>query len=463
MQRLLFTIVCLFLAILTPQLRSETPPNIVIIFLDDSGYGDFSAFNEGLAYATPNVDQLASEGCRYLNFYIPQAICSASRASLLTGRYPENVGASGAFSPRARGLKPEHKILPEYLKQAGYTSALIGKWHLGDTPDTRPHARGFDYTSGLMYSNDMWKHHPTDPEHWGKYPLSYWQNGDIVDAEVDEHDQKQLTKRYTEEAVDFIQHNAQRPFFLYLAHSMPHVPLFCSEAFEGKSGAGLYGDVIMELDWSVGQVNQAIKQAGIEENTIVVFTSDNGPWLVYGNHAGQTPFREGKRSSFDGGTRSACIVKYPQSIKAASVSQKAFCSIDLVPTFLKLAGVSDAESRFDGKDLWPLISGQAGSTNPHAYYAFTIKGTLEAIMRADGRWKLHLEHRHLDVISEGGNGLSGKETFITQPPALYDLLNDPEETDSLLLSYPETAKKLNEFAKEHLERIPSLSGKLLPY
>jgi len=435
----------------------RTQPNIVIFFLDDAGYGDFAPFNPGLDYATPNVDRLAAEGCVFKNFYVPQAVCSASRAALLSGLYPGRTGVFGAHAPRERGLEPEFKIIPERLKPAGYTSAWIGKWHLGDQEDTRPHKRGFDYTSGLMYSNDMWKHHPQNPEYWGKFPMQYWKNGDIIDEEIDIEDQKLLTRRYTEDAVQFIERNAQRPFFLYLAHSMPHVPLFCSPEFEGKSGAGLYGDVVMELDWSLGQIEQALETTGASEDTIIIFTSDNGPWLVYGEHSGQTPFREGKRTSFEGGTRSACIIRFPSRIEPGASSETAFCSIDIVPTLLELCGIDHRPNEFDGKNVWPLLSNQSKTSNPHPYYAFTVTDTLESIMSADGEWKLHLPHKYRSTSTAGKAGLPGTQELKQQRAALYKLINDPLESNNLIDQHPEIAATLEQHAKEHLRKFPKLS------
>jgi len=288
--------------------QAYSKPNFVIILLDDSGWADFEPFGDS-NLQTPNVDTLAKEGMRLDHFFVPQAICSASRSALLTGSYPGRTGIFGALRPREKGLDPNIPTISEVLKNEGYRTACFGKWHLGDTPETRPQARGFDETCGLMYSNDMWKRHPATRA-FDSFPLQFWEDGEITIQDLEPDDQKPLTQRYTQRAVDFIAENEDTPFFLYLSHSMPHVPLFCSEAFAGKSGAGAYGDVIMELDWSVGQINQALKANGLEDNTVIIFTSDNGPWLLYGNHAGTTPFREGKQTVFEGGVRAATILKY---------------------------------------------------------------------------------------------------------------------------------------------------------
>jgi len=269
----------------------ERPPNFVVIMLDDSGWSDFSPF-DSTPYKTPNVEQLAKEGCCFHNFYVSQAICSASRAALLSGCYPGRTKVFGAHGPGDKGLDPKYATIGEVLKAQGYTTAVFGKWHIGDRPETRPAARGFDESCGLMYSNDMWEFHPENPDYWGKHPLQFWENNQVAIERMTKEHQPMLTTWYTEHAVDFIQRQKDNPFFLYVPHSMPHVPIFSSEKFKGKSGAGLYGDVMMEIDWSVGEIMKALRAAGVEENTVVMFTSDNGPWISYGNHAGKTPFRD---------------------------------------------------------------------------------------------------------------------------------------------------------------------------
>ncbi|MDQ8197986.1 sulfatase [Pelagicoccus enzymogenes] len=449
---LLLALLPLLFASCSPSKTPSAPPNIVIIFLDDAGWADFQPFGKELAYPTPHVDQLAREGRTFTQFYVPQAVCSASRAALLSGSYPERVKVFGAHAPRERGLEPSFPILPEILGRHGYATALFGKWHLGDHEDTRPHARGFQETAGLMYSNDMWSHHPSNPEFWGKYPLQYWENGEVTDPEITPEDQKQLTKGYTEQAVSFIQRHADQPFFLYVPHSMPHTPLYASDSFEGKSGAGLYGDVIMELDWSVGQINQALKDNGLEENTIVIFTSDNGPWLTFGEHAGKTPFREGKRTSFDGGTRSALVVKFPGQIPANSQSAQTFCSIDLLPTFCQRVGIDTAKMEIDGKDQWPILSGDGKAGNGHDYYAFTTVKRLEAIMSGDGRWKLHLPHGYHTVVEPGVDGQFGKSENRQIELSLFDLKNDPFETKNIIAEHPEIARRLQAYANAHRAR-----------
>ncbi|NQU23524.1 MAG: sulfatase-like hydrolase/transferase, partial [Candidatus Nealsonbacteria bacterium] len=273
----MLVVLAIAMACAGPLRSADRAPNVVIVFLDDSGWADFRPFSD-TKYETPHVEQLAKEGCRFDNFYVPQAICSASRSALMTGCYPGRTKVCGAHAPRRACLDPKFATMAEVLKTKGYTTACFGKWHLGDVPQQRPLARGFDENCGLMYSNDMWRHHPQNPGFWGKFPLQYWDDGKVAIEDVTAEQQKNLTTWYTEHAVDFIGRNKDKPFLLYVPHSMPHVPIFCSDKFEGKSGTGLYGDVMMELDWSVGQIAKALKDAHVEDNTIFVFTSDNGPW-----------------------------------------------------------------------------------------------------------------------------------------------------------------------------------------
>ena len=433
------------------QNEKEEKPNFVIIFLDDSGWSDFNPFTK-TAYSTPNVDELAEQGCCYDNFYVPQAICSASRAALMTGCYPGHTKVFGAHPPKAEGLDTSFNTLGELLQDNGYKTGVFGKWHIGDQPHTRPPQRGFDESSGLMYSNDMWAFHPENPEYWGQFPLYYWKNNEVVIDSVTPEEQKYLTTWYTEDAVDFIARHKDEPFFLYVPHSMPHVPLFVSEKFEGKSGEGLYADVIMELDWSVGEIMKSLKENGVEENTMVIFTSDNGPWIYYGNHAGSTPFRAAKGTSFDGGTRSACIIKYPGEIEAGARSNRAFCSIDILPVICELSGTALPAYGIDGKNVWEVIQGKPGAENPHDYYAFSTGRDFEAIMSADGKWKLHLPHKYRVVEVPGKDGMPGKYGRKKIDSALYDLENDPYEQNNVIEEYPEVKEMLMGFAEAHGER-----------
>jgi len=422
-------------------------PNFVVVFLDDSGWADFRPFGKP-PYDTPNVRRLAAEGCRFNNFHVPQAVCSASRAALQTGCYPGRTKVFGAHPPRARGLDPKWRTIGEVLKTAGYATAVFGKWHLGDQPETRPPARGFDESCGLMYSNDMWKFHP-GTRHFDRWPLQFWDNGKITIESVTAEHQKNLTTWYAEHAVDFIRRHKAEPFFLYVPHSMPHVPIFCSRKFEGKSGAGLYGDVMMEIDWSVGEITKALKDSGVERDTLVIFTSDNGPWVAYGNHAGKTPYREAKATGFDGGTRSACVMKFPGRIEPGTSSEKMLCTIDILPTFAHLAGAKLPSNPIDGKNVWDLVTGRPGAKNPHEYYPFSTGRTFEGMVTGDGRWKLHLPHGYRTLVTPGRDGKPGRYAGRRIELSLFDMVADPYETKNVIKEHPEIATKLKALADEH--------------
>lgn len=438
----------------TSSAATGRKPNFVIIFLDDSGWSDFRPFGTP-SYPTPNVERLAKEGCAYHNFYVPQAICSASRSALLSGCYPGRTKVFGAHGPRARGLDPKFATIGEVLQSAGYRTAAFGKWHIGDQPETRPNVRGFGESCGLMYSNDMWEFHPESPQNYSKYPLQFWENGEVKIPRVTKEHQPMLTTWYTEHAVDFIHRNRESPFLLYVAHSMPHVPLFVSDKFAGKSGAGLYGDVMMEIDWSAGEIMKALRAAGVDEHTMVIFTSDNGPWTSYGNHSGKTPYREAKGTGFDGGTRSACIMRYPKQIKAGTVSTRTLCSIDLLPTIATLAGAALPANTIDGRNVWDVIAGKIGAENPHRYYAFSTNTTFEGVISGDGRWKLHLPHSYRTLIRAGNDGAAGKYRQAAIELALFDMEADPKETTNVIDRFPEVAARLQAYAEEHRKQFYS--------
>ncbi len=445
---LLFAMLLAGFGMISCSTEDSIRPNVVLIFLDDSGWSDFQPFGETVL-ETPHVSQLASEGTAFHNFYVPQAICSASRSALMTGCYPGRTKVFGAHGPNAWGLDTTFATMGEVFRNAGYATAAFGKWHCGDQSETRSHARGFDETCGLMYSNDMWKHHPESPEHWGQWPLKYWENGEVSIEEVDHSHQKNLTRWYTEHAVDFIDRHQEEAFFLYVPHSMPHVPLYCSEEFEGKSGKGLYWDVMLEIDWSVGQINQALKDRGIEDNTVIILTSDNGPWVSYGDHAGLTPFREAKGTSFDGGVRSACLMKYPPSIKQGLLSERTLGTVDLLPSLCHLAGISLPGNEIDGENVWDLITGEEGAENPHVYYAFSNGRNFEGIMSGDGKWKLHLPHAYRTLDSAANGGQAGKYRQARIDTALFNMEADPYESTNVLKEHPEVAQKLIQLAEEH--------------
>lgn len=454
-QLVLYLLGALVIVPLTSLKVAESPdqeaekPNVVLIFLDDGAFDDFAPFGKP-RYSTPHVEVLAKEGRSFYNFYVPQAICSASRAALLSGCYPGRTKVFGAHGPAGRGLDPKFATLGEVLQKNGYKTAAFGKWHIGDQEDTRPHNRGFDESCGLMYSNDMWLHHPENPDYWGQWPLQYWENGKVTIDTVEIEDQKMLTTWYTEQAIDFIKNNKEEPFFVYVPHSMPHVPIFCSDKFEGKSETGRYGDVMMELDWSVGQIHQAIKDQGLENNTLFVFiASDNGPWLSYGDHAGITRFREGKGTTFDGGIRNPCIIKYPNKIDPNTISHRAFNSIDILPTICYLTGTELPENEIDGKNVWNLITHQAETRNPHDYYPLTNGPEFQGVISGDGKWKLHLPHQYRTIAEGGSGGMPGKYENVEIDTALFDMVHDPYEKSNVRTLHPGVAAKMIEYAEHH--------------
>jgi len=405
-------------------------------------YADISPF--GSKTTTPNLARMAREGMRFTDFYVAQAVCSASRAALMTGCYPNRVGILGALGPRARiGINSNEVTLAEILKGRGYATAIYGKWHLGDAPQFLPTRHGFDEYFGLPYSNDMWPFHPVNPTNYPPLPL--YENEKIVQLMPD---QTQLTTWYTERAVNFIERNKERPFFLYVPHNMPHVPLFVSQKFAGKSGHGLYGDVIQEIDWSVGEILRALKRNGLDDNTLVVFTSDNGPWLLYGNHSGNAlPLREGKATTFDGGVRVPCVMRWPGKIPAGSECREMAMTTDLLPTIAKLAGTNAPTDRIiDGKDIWPLMSGQPNAKTPHeAYYYYWDRG-LEAVR--SGKWKLHFAHEYNQPNPRGGDAKPGKIVKERIGLALFDLESDVSETNDLASKFPDVVERLHQIADQ---------------
>jgi arylsulfatase A len=440
-------------AILAPLASAaDRLPNIVIIFTDDQGYADVGAYG-AKGYETPHLDGMARTGTRFTNFHVAQAVCSASRTALLTGCYPNRIGISGALGPNSNhGLHDEETTIAEMLKQRGYATGMAGKWHLGHREPFLPNRHGFDESFGLPYSNDMWPYHPEAKA--GTYPkLPLYENGRIIDPEITPEKQRDLTTRFTERAVSFIERNRERPFFFYLAHPMPHVPLFVSDKFKGKSKKGLYGDVIMEIDWSVGEVLGALKKHNLERDTLVIFTSDNGPWLSYGEHAGSAaPFREGKGTAWEGGTRVPCIMQWPGKIPAGAVRDQRFMTIDLLPTIAGRVGAPLPSRPIDGRDVWPLIVGQPGATNPHEGYGmWYAQNELQAVVSGDGRWKLVFPHRYRTLGGRPGgkDGIPVKYQQVTlERAALYDLRSDRAETTDVSAAHPNEVKRLLAFAEK---------------
>ncbi len=438
-------------------------PNIVVIFIDDMGYADIGPFG-AKGYATPQLDRMAREGRKFTDFHAATAVCSASRAALLTGCYPERVGILGALTPNVDyGLNPDEFTLAELCQARGYATAIFGKWHLGDRPPFLPLQHGFDEYFGLPYSNDMWPYHPemtkvlTGREkrkfHFPDLPL--YEGNRVVNPNVTPEDQTRLTTWYTERAVDFIERHAARPFFLYLPHTMVHVPIYVSEKFQGKSERGLFGDVVMELDWSVGQILATLSRLGLDEKTWVIFTSDNGPWLSYGDHAGSAkPLREGKSTMFEGGYREPCLMRWPGKIPAGTTCDEFATTMDLLPTIARLIAADLPKGRnIDGKDIWPLIAGEPNAVSPHEIFYCYYMGELRAVR--DRRWKLHFPHSYQTLAGRPGgqNGLPVPYAHAKIGLELFDLASDVGETTNVAAQHPAIVARLQRHAEQAREEL----------
>ncbi len=393
------------------------PPNFIIILCDDLGYGDVGAFG-ATRMATPNIDRMASKGITLTNFYASANVCTPSRAGLLTGRYSIRMGlAKGVLFPHSPTGLPDSEItIAQALKEKGYHSALIGKWHLGDAPEFQPRRRGFDYFYGLLYSHDM-------------TPLPLYRNEERIEESAD---MPKLTERYTQEAIQYIEQNKGGPFFLYLAHSMPHIPLAVSERFKGKSKAGLYGDVVQGLDWSVGEILAALKRLNLERNTLVIFTSDNGPW--YEGSAG--PFRQRKGESWEGGMRVPFIARWPGKIPAGKSSGTMASNLDFLPTLLTLAGITIPNDRpIDGGDISKILFGGKPDKD-FAMRPFYMFNNEEIAAVRSGKWKYVVQSRYIN-----SNVNFEKHPFY-RPGMLFDLSTDPEERFNLSRDNPNALQKM---------------------
>ena len=432
-------------------------PNVIIIFTDDQGYGDLGCYGSP-NIETPHIDRLAAEGIRFTSFYAAP-FCGPSRAQLLTGCYHARCSHSHNEGPGAKtGLHPDEVTIAETLKPAGYSTMHIGKWHLGDAPEFLPTRQGFDHFFGIPFSNDMWPYHPKMPPREKEDELMkamrkraaytgfagqgtyYSENGGFPnplplmrdEKTIEENpDQTQLTTRYTRAAIEFIEANRDEPFFLYLAHAMPHVPLFVSDKFAGKSRRGLYGDVIMEIDWSCGQIIDKLRELDIEKKTLVIFTSDNGPWLGYGIDGGSAgPFRDGKGTTWEGGMRVPGIFYWPGKIPAGRRTDAVAGNLDLLPTIAHVTGAKVPDDRtIDGKNLWPLLAGESDKS-PHEYFHYfggaRPGGPPSYRAIRDDRWKL--------ILKRSGDDVAAAE--------LYDLGNDPSEKFDRVKQHPEVADRL---------------------
>jgi arylsulfatase len=409
------------------------PPNIVLILADDLGYGDLGCYGSSLR--TPNVDRVAGEGVRFTQFYSGNPFCSPSRAALLTGRYPTRVGVPRVLNPRdTTGLPDSETTLAQVLKRQSYRTMCIGKWHLGHLPRYLPTNRGFDGYFGIPYSNDM-------------EPVVLLRNTEKIEEPVR---QETLTPRYTEEAVRFIEQSKDAPFFLYLPHTFPHIPLFASERFRGKSPHGIYGDVIEELDWSVGEILSALRKHGLDDNTLTIFSSDNGPW--YQGSPGRLRGRKG--TAWEGGQRVPLVARFPGRIASGGVCHQVASAMDILPTVARLCGARLAGKPLDGIDIWPLLAGERIEREREALLYF-LSNDLQCARW--GRWKLHVARPN--SLWTSPEPPEGRLNLPLPAPELYDLDSDPDESydvapenpkivaeirrriDRLIAGFPEEVRK----------------------
>jgi arylsulfatase A-like enzyme len=454
-------------ALIRLESQAALPPNLVIIFADDMGYGDIGAFGAPTV-RTPRLDRMAAEGQKWTSFYV-QPVCSPSRAALLTGRLPVRNGMFGTpvgTAPKvfrdnaARGLLPEEVTIAEVLKGRGYATGMVGKWHLGHLPEYLPMRQGFDSWFGLPYSHDMRMTVPRDkglqtaayyepkPEYWD-VPLL--RDGVEVERPVDH---RTLTRRYTDEAVRFIESHRGGPFFLYVAHNLPHIPLARSADFAGRSDAGLYGDVIEELDWSVGRMLDTLASHDLARRTLVVFTSDNGPWLPFGTHAGSAgPLREGKGTTWEGGVRTPAIFWWPETVKPGTVTAVG-SALDLMATAADLAGAPLPTDRvIDSVSLRGVLTG--GATNARQMLFYYWDNELRAVRK--GPYKAHF-------ITSGAYGLGATRT-VHASPLLFDLSQDPGERFDVAAARPDVVADLQREADRHRRTVTptaALFDELLP-
>lgn len=434
-------------------IMAQEKPNIVLFYMDDMGFGDFVS-NGAIGYQTPNIEKIAADGMCFTQYYSPSPVSSASRAGLLTGCYPERAGIKGVLFPNSKtGLNLDYQIIPEVLSQAGYYSCIIGKWHLGDAEKFMPLNQGFDEFFGLPYSNDMWPYNERTRKDGNTSvvkpnvpPLKLYNGNKAVKEIKTMDDQDELTTMYTQRAVRFIEENHKTPFFLYMAHSMPHIPLAVSSKFRGKSDIGVYGDVMMELDWSIGEVMKALEKYDIDENTLVIITSDNGPWIRYGEHSGTSAgLREGKMTCFEGGQRVPCLMKWPSVIPAGKICNKLASSIDLLPTFCDILQLPLPEYKIDGVSIYSLLKGNLGSTPRRIFYYFYYG--LRAVRNE--RFKLVFDHTGLSYTTAlpGRNGTAGKQPAkMEYEKMLYDLRWDAGERYDVKDMYPGIVLELEDKA-----------------
>ncbi|NND33709.1 MAG: sulfatase [Saprospiraceae bacterium] len=444
---ILLALTCFLNSILPGQ---EKLPNFIIIFADDLGYGDLGCFGNPTIH-TPNLDQLAAEGQKWTQFYVADPVCTPSRAALMTGRYPIRNGMTSPvrvvlFPDSKGGLPPDEITIAEVLKSRNYATAAVGKWHLGHLPEFLPTQQGFDYYYGIPYSNDMdlmagspnYRNEANDPDFLAD-TRNY--NVPLLENEVEVErpsDQNTITRRYVEKSVEFIKENQTHPFFLYLAHNLPHIPLFAHPEFIGTSKRGLYGDVLEEIDWGVGQIIETLKDLKLDQNTIVLFTSDNGPWLSFRTHGGSAgPLRAGKGTSFEGGQRVPTIFWGPGQISPGLISEMG-STLDVMHTFASLAGAKiPSDRKMDSYDLSPILRSGKG-VSPRKQFFYWNRGELHAAR--SGKWKIHLKQREPVHY--------GKEVILSHPE-LFNIETDISEKHELSEMFPEKVDELLELCEQH--------------
>jgi arylsulfatase A-like enzyme len=432
-------------------------PNIILVFLDDAGYADFGA--TGSTTPTPTIDALATNGVQFTQFYDASPVCSASRAALLTGRYPDRFSFENVLFPDAiQGLPQEEETLAELLKEQGYSTHIFGKWHLGHRPGALPLSHGFDEYYGIPYSNDMWPYkrdsqapddeqaYVDDPES-DRPPLPLFDGNSIAKAGITPSDQKMLTQAFTDRAINVIETEAAEPFFIYLPYSASHIPIFVRNEIVGKSGGSLYQDVIYEFDLQMARIMKSLRDRGIERNTLVIFTSDNGPWTVWGDHAGSAGDLRGfKMTTFEGGIRVFAAMYWPAGFESGVTVTTPVMTIDILPTIAEIVGAEPVGERLDGMSLVPLIeTGQSAGAEPRALYNYYL-GELESMRY--GKWKLHFPHDVRTVTRSGSAGFRGDYGQERIDWSLYDLEADPGERVNLVDDHPQLVEKLKQMAAD---------------
>ena len=442
LKRIIYSII--LLAIFSCE-KNNNSPNIVFILTDDLGYGDLSSYGSERVETT-NIDKLAEDGVKLTSYYAAQPVCSASRAAILTGAYPNRLGIYNAFGPTSdSGINHNEYTLAEMLKDNGYKTGIFGKWHLGSKKEFFPTRHGFDEFYGILYSNDMWRWHPEYPEGYPQDLLLY-RNENALKEIID---QSSLTKDITTESINFIKKNKDHPFFLYIAHPQPHVPLFVSENFMNITGEGLYADVITEIDYSVGRITKYLEENDLSDNTIFVFTSDNGPWLSYGDHSGSSGiFREGKGTTWEGGVRVPSIIKFPNGLRPSIIDEPVM-AIDWMPTFANITKSKLSQNKIDGKDIWPLLSGELNQTPHKELYFYYRVNELHSIRMNEWKIQFSRTYRSLNGREGGKNGIPVKyDMNVIEHNELYNLKDDPEEKINVYDKFPEIAKKMEKLADE---------------